>query len=73
MTVTEFTQMDNGGVMYRLVDASKRGYMTDPQSAEIYSGGDKNSAVRTRYGHMTVISFDITGKNKVTLHVRDKA
>ena len=71
MTVTEFTRMDNGGVMYKLVDATRRGYLTDPDSAMLLNGVDKNVA-RVRYGNYTLVSFHVTGKNKMTLYIRDK-
>ena len=69
MTVTEFTRMDNGGVMYKLVDATRQGHLTDPNGAVLLGGVDKNVA-RVRYGNYTVTSFDVTAKNRITLHIK---
>ena len=68
MTVYDFTKYDVGSTMFKLVDATKPGYMTRPDENELMTG-DKN-AVRVRYGRMEVLHFEVTGKKKMTLYVR---
>ena len=69
MTVTEFTRMDNGGVMYKLVDPTRQAHLSNPDGAVLLGGVDKNVA-RVIYGNYTVTSFDVTAKNRVTLHIK---
>jgi len=54
--------------MFKLIDANKQGYFSDP--FELLTG-DKN-AVRVHYGRKEVVHFEVTGKNKMTLYIRDK-
>ena len=65
MTVRELVMYDMD-TMFKLVDASKVGYMSRPN---VLIECDKNVA-RVEYGNMNVMHFEVTGKRKMTLYVK---
>ena len=65
MTVNEIIKI-SGGTMFRLVDASKVGYMTYP---EVIIEGDRN-VVGIRYGKFSVVHMEAHKKNGLTLYIK---
>lgn len=68
MTVTEFTKLDATGTMYKVVDADKVGYRTNPT---ILIDADKN-VIREIYGNRIVVGFEIVSKKSMMLYTKEK-
>lgn len=66
MTVTEFTKLDKGGLMYKVVDARQNGYLTKP---DILIDGDKN-VVKKNFPDSEVVGFDIATKKSLYLYIK---
>ena len=66
MTVMEFVKLDVSGMLYRLVDANRTGYMSNPC---IMIEGDKN-VVKTRYGQHEVVGFEGVSKRTMILYIK---
>ena len=66
LTVTDFTKLDVAGVMFRVIDGDKQGFLTCPQ---VLIEADKN-VVRERYGDYGVVYFEIIGKKTMALYIK---
>lgn len=66
MVVRALLSKDKGNTMYRVIDASKQGYMTSPVTL---IEADRN-VVGDRYGDNDLVGFTPIGKNKMALYVR---
>lgn len=67
MNVTEFTKLSVGNELFRIVDADKQGYMSNPF---ILVEADKN-VVRERFGNRFVIGFEIATKKCIILYTKE--
>ena len=65
MTVYEFTKLNKCLDMYRLIDATQRGYMTTPNAL---LEADVN-VVRRLYGNSEVVGFAAIGKGKLSVFI----
>lgn len=65
MTVRELTQFEKSGSMYRLIDATQRGYMVSPNCL---LEADVN-VVKRLYGDAEVVGFSAIGKNKLAIYI----
>ena len=65
MTVNEFIKAECCGAMFKVVDATKPGYMV---SKSYIVWADRN-VVTKECGDLTVKGFEATGKNKITIYV----
>lgn len=65
VNVKEFIKGDKGAAMYRVIDATKQGYMTSPV---VLIEADRNVVIE-RYGHAYLEGFAAIGKNKIALYV----
>ena len=65
MKVQDFIKLEKTGTLYRVVDASKRGYMSDP---EILITADRN-VVKDRFGDCDLIGFAPATKKEILLYI----
>lgn len=66
MTVTSFVRLDVSGVMFRLVDANRTGYVSNPY---VLIEADKN-VVKKEYGDYEVVGFENVTKKTMILYVK---
>ena len=66
MRVKEFTALEKSGCMFRLVDASKQGYMTT--NISFYEAN--RIAIDEYYGDWIVIGFEPRNSKTITLYVK---
>lgn len=66
MVVNDFLKLDKGNTLYKLIDASVPGYMTNHTTICEYS--DRN-VIRSNYGTKLIVGFTAGGKNKIHLYV----
>ena len=65
MTLKEFVGLDKSGAMFKIVDATKTGYMN---TKEYLTYADRN-VVNKFCGDKTVVGYEAIGKNKVAVYV----
>jgi hypothetical protein len=68
MTVKEFNTFVKSAVMYHIVDATKQGYLSEPEKNVIY-GGDIN-AIKPLYGDCEVVGFEPRTKKSIYLYIK---
>ena len=66
MIVRNFVKLDVSGMMFRLVDANRVGYMTHPV---VILEADKN-VVRKEYGEHEVVGFENATKKTMILYIK---
>lgn len=66
MILKDFIKLDNGGVVYRLVDANRIGYMLHPY---ILIEADRNVVIK-EYGEYEVVGFEIASKKTLILYIK---
>ena len=68
MTVNEFITMESSGEpMYRVVDASLKGYKSCPK---VLYEADRNM-VRELYGSYNLVGFEVATKKTIVLYVKE--
>lgn len=65
MKIRDFIKLDKGGVMYRVVDATRSGYMFNQF---VLVEGDRN-VVLDRFAEHELVGFDINKGKTLTLFV----
>ena len=68
MTVKEFYKYVSSPVMFHIVDATKQGYLSEPEKNVIY-GGDIN-AIKPLYGDCEVVGFEPRTKKSIYLYIK---
>lgn len=69
MTVKEFVKLDMGGLIFKVVDATRNGYMVKPYAL---AEADKN-VLKRDYGNYEIVGFDIEGRRRVgVLYVKER-
>ena len=66
MTVAEFVKLDVSGMLFRIVDADRNGYMTHPY---ILLEGDKN-VITQWYGEYEIVGFEGVSKRTIMLYIK---
>ena len=66
MKVKDITKL-TGTVMFRLIDATRQGYMTCPK---VLYEADKNALHASGYDEMEIVFIEAYGKNKIALYVK---
>lgn len=66
MTIMELTKAEKSGAMFRVIDATKIGYMSSP-TILIEAGKD---VVRNLYADRELVGFSASGKNKIDLYIK---
>jgi hypothetical protein len=66
MKVNDFLKLDKGNTLYRLIDGSRPGYLSNP--VVICEYADRN-IMRNNYGTLTITCIEAGGKNKILLYV----
>ena len=68
MTVKEFNKYVRSAVIFYIVDATKQGYLSEPEKYVIYSG-DIN-VIKPLYGDCEVMGFEPRTKKSIYLYIK---
>lgn len=66
MKAKDFVRLDASGMIFRVVDASKPGYMAKPC---VLVEADKN-VVTTNYGECEIVGFENASKRTMIIYVK---
>ena len=67
MKLNEFMAMEKSGGLFKLIDATKQGYMND-MCWKVITFADRN--VCEEYGDCDVVGFRPNGKNSIVVYIK---
>lgn len=68
MLVKDFVAMDKHGSIFNVVDATRTGYMTYPESCTLKSA-DRN-VVEAEFGEREVVGFAPRSRHSIMIYIR---